>query len=89
MHSAVFRRELLLVTLLFAFGFFVLPLAVYWVGQEVIGDYTADAGVFSLAESIWADLLHFRAAPWLLVLSPYGVIQLLRLARRIWRAQYV
>jgi hypothetical protein len=87
MQNDLLRRELIIGAALFAFGFFVLPLAIYWVGQELIGDYAADAGAFTLAESIWADLLSFRLAAWLLVLSPYCAVQLLRLARRCWRAK--
>ena len=83
------RRELIILTALFAFGFFVLPLAIYWVGQEVVGEYAPNAGAWTLTESIWSDLLSFRLAAWLLVLSPYGVVQLLRLARRIWRIEAV
>lgn len=86
MHNEVLKREVIIGAALFAFGFFVLPLAIYWVGRELIGEYAPDAGVWTLMESIWADLLSFRLAAWLLVLSPYGVVQLLRLARRCWRA---
>jgi hypothetical protein len=38
-----------------------------------------------LAESVWLDLLSFRPAAWILVLSPYLTIQLVRGVRRIWR----
>ena len=67
---------------------FVLPLAIYWVGREMIGSYSTDAsaGALTLAESIWADLLRFRLAAWVLVLAPYASVQLLRLTRRLWRA---
>jgi hypothetical protein len=88
-HNDPLRRELIILTALFAFGFFVLPLAIYWVGQEAFGEYAPNAGVWSLTESIWSDLLSFRLAAWLLVLSPYAVVQLLRLARRIWRVKDV
>jgi hypothetical protein len=88
-HNDALKRELILIAALFAFGFFVLPLAIYWVGQEMIGDYAPDAGVWALTESIWSDLLSFRLAAWLLVLSPYGIVQLVRLARRCWRAKEV
>jgi hypothetical protein len=84
MQHDLFKRELIIGAALFAFGFFVLPLAIYWVGQKLIGDYAPDAGALTLAESIWADLLSFRLAAWLLVLSPYCVVQLIRLARRCW-----
>ncbi len=85
-HNDALRRELIVGATLFAVGFFILPPAIYWVGQEVFGDYAPNAGIWALTESIWSDLLSFRPAAWLLVLSPYGVIQLLRLGRRCWRA---
>jgi len=64
----------------------VLPLAIYWVGHELIGNYSTDAsaGAFALAERIWADVLRFRLPAWVLVLAPYALVQLLRLTRRLW-----
>ena len=71
----------------FAVGFFVLPLAIYSVGRELVGTYSADgsAGALHLAESIWLDLLRLRWTAWLLLLAPYGVVQVLRFTRRLWR----
>lgn len=88
MQNEKLRREIIIAGISFAFGFFILPLAIYWVGRELIGPYSTDsaAGALSLAESIWSDLLTFRLAAWALVLAPYGLVQLLRLARRTWRA---
>jgi hypothetical protein len=87
MPNDTLRREIIIGAVLFAFGFFVLPLAIYWVGREMIGTYSADtsAGALTLAESIWADLLRFRLAAWVLVLAPYASVQLLRFTRRLWR----
>ena len=51
----------------------------------MIGDYAPDAGPMTLAETIWLDLVALRPAAWLLVLSPYITLQLLRWVRRIWR----
>jgi hypothetical protein len=85
MHNDNWRRELTIAAVAFGVGFFILPLAIYWVGQRVIGEYAPDAGVLSLAESIWTDLLNLQPAAWLLVASPYLTLQLLRLARRLWR----
>ena len=86
MPNDTLRREIVIAAAVFAFGFFILPLAIYWVGRELIGAYSADpaAGALALAESIWADLLGLRLSAWALVLAPYGVVQLLRLARRLW-----
>ena len=88
MVNSTLQREIIVASAAFAFGFFVLPLAIYWVGRELIGSYSPDAtaGALSLAESIWVDLLSFRPAAWVLVLAPYCLIQLLRLTRRVWRS---
>jgi hypothetical protein len=51
----------------------------------VIGEYAQDAGVLDLAEQIWSELLHLEPAAWMLVLRPYVVNQLTRLAIRLWR----
>jgi hypothetical protein len=85
MINDYWKRELTIAAAVLAFGFFALPFAIYWVGQRVIGEYAQDAGVLDLAEQIWSELLHLEPAAWILVLSPYVVIQLTRLAIRLWR----
>jgi len=79
------QREVTIAAALLAFGLLVLPFAVYFVGQQILGDYGDGLGALALAESIWVDLLSFRLAAWVLVLSPYLTIQLARGVRRIWR----
>jgi uncharacterized membrane protein HdeD (DUF308 family) len=74
------KKELTIAALLLGFGFLVLPIAIYWVGQQVIGEYAPDAGVLDLAEAIWSDLLQLRPSAWTLVLAPYLMVQLVRLA---------
>lgn len=77
------RRELTIAAAAFAVGFFVLPPAIYWLGQRVLGNYAPGAGMLDLADQIWGDLLQLAPAAWLLVLSPYLLVQLLRLLRRL------
>jgi hypothetical protein len=79
------QREAVLAALLIGFGLLVLPFAVYFVGQRVLGDYGEGLGASALAETIWLDLLALRPAAWILVLSPYLTMQLARGVRRIWR----
>ena len=79
------QRELAIAAGLIAFGLIALPFAVYFVGQRVLGEYGEDAGALALAENIWIDLLSLRLPAWILVLSPYFVVQLARGVRRIWR----
>ncbi|HZF30068.1 MAG TPA: hypothetical protein VE907_13180 [Gammaproteobacteria bacterium] len=85
--TAQWRRELTIAAVAFAVGFFVLPLAIYWLGQRVLGEYAPDAGILDLADQIWGDFLRLEPAAWLLVFSPYLVLQLSRLARRLVRAR--
>jgi hypothetical protein len=72
------QREVTIAAALLAFGLLVLPFVVYFVGQQILGDYGDGLGALALAESIWVDLLSFRLAAWVLVLSPYLTIQLAR-----------
>jgi hypothetical protein len=87
MNNESLRRELIIAATLFAVGFFFLPFAIFWVGQRVVGDYAPDAGVWDLAEHIWSDLLFLQPTAWIVVLSPYVVVLLARLVRRLWRAK--
>lgn len=84
---ASIKRELVLAGSLLGLGFFVLPGAVYLVGQTVVGEYPADGGMLALAVNIWADMVRGNPLALVLVFSPYGIVQLLRLSRRLWRRQ--
>jgi len=83
-QAAPWRREMVLAATLVGFGLLVLPFAIYLVGGQLLGDYGADAGAMALAESIWLDLLALRLPAWLLVLSPYVIVQLVRWVWRLW-----
>jgi hypothetical protein len=84
--TAQWRRELTIGAAAFAVGFFLLPLAIYGVGQRLLGNYAIGAGFLDLADQIWGDFLQLAPAAWLLVLSPYFLVQLSRLLRRLLRA---
>jgi hypothetical protein len=73
-------KELLLASSLIGGGLVLLPIVVYWVGQRVVGDYESEAGLWGLLTSIWSGFFSFDLGAWLLVLSPYVTIQLVRLA---------
>jgi hypothetical protein len=79
------QREAAIAAGLVAFGLLALPFAIYFVGQQLLGTYGEGAGALDLAEDIWSDLLSLRIPAWILVLSPYLVIQLARGVRRAWR----
>jgi hypothetical protein len=80
---STWRREAAIAAGSATFGLIALPFAVYLVGQRLLGDY--DSGALGLAENIWRDFLSLQLPAWLLVLSPYVMIQLFRFARRVWR----
>jgi len=65
---------------LIAFGLAGLPIAVYWVGQLVIGEYESDGGAAGLIGAVWDGLGSGSVPAWILVLSPYVVVQLFRAA---------
>jgi hypothetical protein len=80
MPAARWKTELLILSGLLAFGLLVLPIAVYWVGEKVIGEYASDEGLWGLLTAVWSGVAHGAPMAWILVLSPYVVVQLLRLA---------
>jgi len=85
MTDTTLRRELTIAAAMLGFGLFVLPFAIYIVGQQLIGEYDPNAGVGSLYEHIWTDFLALRAAAWILILGPYVSVLLIRGIRRVWR----
>jgi len=87
--SAGLKRELILAVVLLGIGLILLPVAVYWVGQQVVGEYESPAGFFGLLGHIWGDFLSLDFGAWLLVLSPYLAIQLLRIAYKLSRRRKV
>lgn len=70
-------KEALLALALLAFGLFCLPALVYLVGQRIIGPYEG-GGLYGFYEAIGFSLAAGRPAAWLLALSPYLVVQLVR-----------
>jgi hypothetical protein len=89
MKSRTIKREIAIAAALFAAGLLLLPLAIYWVGRQVAGDYGGGGGPLALADQIWADFMQLEPGAWLLVLSPYLLLQLIRLIGRTWRARSV
>lgn len=82
---AAVKRELVVAASLVGFGVLLLPAAVYVVGSQVIGEYPAEGGIAALTVDIWSSAVRGNLSALILVLSPYGVVQLLRLARHMWR----
>jgi len=76
----------MIAVVLLIFGTIALPVSIYFVGLEVIGPYEGEGGPGSLMFTIWHALINGELTAWILVLSPYLVIQLLRLTGLIWRS---
>ena len=78
------RETALFLGLLFL-GFVLLPIAIYVVGQNTLGDF----GGFGYADffgSLSAKIRSGDITAWFFVLSPYLVWQILRLTLFAWRA---
>ena len=77
-------REALLFLGLAIAGIVLLPLAVFFVGDTVFGSYGGD-GFGEFFEALLGKLGRADRFAWLLVLSPYIVVQVLRIMALGWR----
>ena len=73
------RTELIIASLWLAFGLFVVPAAIYWVGASELGPYGDQAGLSTLYGAFFADLASGAPRVWLLVLGPLLLISAIRL----------
>jgi hypothetical protein len=71
------RFELILAGVLLAIGFGLMPLAVFLVGQQILGDYGGGLGTFY--GDLYAALGRGERGAWILLTSPLIGIELLRL----------
>jgi hypothetical protein len=81
-HATV-KKEIQLALWLVGLGFFALPPAIYWVGQQVVGEYEGESGFWGLTLDLWLGVINANPMALLLVLSPYLIIQTLRISRRL------
>ena len=79
-HSRL-RFELILASLLLAFGLFVLPALVYWVGAAMLGPYGTgtDGTLGAFCGDFFSDLASGSVRTWCLVLGPLILVWLVRL----------
>ncbi len=80
----MFRKELLLLSLLLFFGLVLMPIAIYVVGDAVFGEY-GGYGYRDFFGTLSGKLRHGDRVAWFLVLSPYLVWQVFRLMAFAWR----
>lgn len=78
-------KELALFVGLLFFGFVLMPIAIYWVGQNVLGHF-GGYGYSDFFGTLSADIRNGDLAAWFFVLSPYLVWQVLRATALAWRA---
>lgn len=83
LRHPVVREVIVFVGLLLA-GLVLLPMAIFLVGDVVFGNYEGD-GYGQFFESIVGRLAGGDRFAWFLVLSPYLVVQLLRILGLAWR----
>lgn len=78
------RKEIALLTGLLFFGLVIMPVAIYWLGQGIFGDYGGQ-GYGDFFGTLSGKIRSGDAVAWFLVLSPYLVWQCLRLMALAWR----
>ena len=82
------RFELIFASAWLAFGLFVLPAAIFWVGSAMLGPYgTGDTGMGTFYGDFYGDLAAGSARAWGLALGPLVLASLLRAV--FWRRQPV
>ena len=67
------------------FGFVLMPIAIWFIGQAIFGAYGGE-GYGDFFGTLSAKIRAGDMAAWFLVLSPWIAIMLLRLTARAWRA---
>lgn len=77
LKKIVLRETALFLGLVLA-GLVLLPIAIYWIGPHVLGDYGGH-GFADFFGSLGARIRGGEPAAWLLVFSPYLCVQVLRM----------
>lgn len=83
-RSLPIRKEAILFLILFVFGIVLMPAVIYFVGQSIFGHYGGD-GYGGFFGAIWNKLVAADGVAWLLVASPYLILQCLRIMGYAWR----
>ena len=72
------RFELIFVSLWLAFGLFLLPALIFWVGNATLGAYGENAGLSTFYVDFYGDLADGSGRAWTLAIGPLLLIYLLR-----------
>lgn len=72
------RFELIFASLWLAFGLFLLPALIFWVGGALLGPYGENAGLSTFYVDFFGDLADASGRAWTLALGPILLIYLLR-----------
>ena len=82
---AATRYELVLLAACLGLGAFILPFAVYFVGVLIFGEF-GSGGLMDFYASVQFNIWTLNPVVWFLVLSPYLVVQTIRLTYRCYTA---
>ena len=82
--AGILKKEFSIFVILLFFGFVLLPICIWFVGKAVFGAY-GGAGYGDFFGSLSSKIRTGDAVAWFLVLSPWIVLQILRLAAHGWR----
>lgn len=83
--NRIVKRELALFLGLLLFGLVLLPIGVFFVGDQVFGDY-GPAGFTGFFNTLSGKIRSGDWVAWFLVLSPYLAWQAIRLTALAWRS---
>lgn len=72
------RFELIFGSLWLAFGLFLLPALIFWVGAALLGPYGDNAGLGRFYSDFFGDLADGSGRAWAIALGPVLLIYLLR-----------
>lgn len=72
------RFELIFASAGLAFGLFVLPALIFWVGAALLGPYGEKAGLSTFYVDFYGDLAEGSGRTWIIALGPVVLVYLLR-----------
>ncbi len=82
-RQVITKEAALLVGLLFV-GFVLVPIAIYWIGQGLFGEFGGQ-GYGDFFGTLSAKIRHGEPVAWFFVLTPYLLWQTIRLTVWGWR----